>query len=106
MTKKNLETYLIAYPLFCNSKKFSLRNYLINNNLASYKDFRKFLISKSVQPPREEYFNLVKLSLEKDMTKYNKEDTLKNEVNISNNNTKKRTYKKRNQKIIEKNTDE
>ena len=114
MTKKNLENYLIAYPLFCNSKKFSLRNYLLSNKSASYKEFRKFLINKSVQPPREEYFNLVKMSVEKEANKSDKsevsesgaiKDQQKESVENKKNTTK-RSYKKRKTKVNEENTDE
>tara|TARA_Y100000114_G_C11759474_1_gene328728 strand:- start:979 stop:1320 length:342 start_codon:yes stop_codon:yes gene_type:complete len=113
MTKKKLESYLIAYPLFCNSKKFSLRNYLLNNNTASYKDFKKFLINKSVQPPREEYFNLVKMSIEKDKNEKNKKvdakksaETQEANISISKTKVKKRTYRKRKSKVNEKDTNE
>ena len=107
MTKKYLDSYLIAYPLFCNSKKFSLRKYLSTNNNVTYKDFKKFLINKSVQPPSEEYFKLVKTSVEKDIAEA--KEKLQEKVETKNQKKrayKKRAYKKRRTKKIEENTDE
>jgi hypothetical protein len=109
MSKKNLDNYLIAYPLFCNSKKFSLRSYLLSNNKTTYKEFRKFLIKKSVQPPREEYFNLVKMSVVKESIESKVDEVVvtSKEPDIQQKEkATKKTYKKRKVKVDEENTNE
>ena len=63
------ESHLIAYHLFCNLKKFSLRNYLQRNKNIKYEDFKDFLINKKVQPPNKDYFDLVKKSLHNEFQK-------------------------------------
>lgn len=71
------ESHLIAYHLFCNLKKFSLRNYLQRNKNIKYEDFKTFLINKKVQPPNKDYFDLVKKSIIKEEQKDSSSEELK-----------------------------
>ena len=88
------ESHLIAYHLFCNLKKFSLRNYLQRNKNIKYEDFKTFLINKKVQPPNRDYFHLVKNSIIKEEQKNLVSEELKVEKD-----SPKTTRKKKRKKI-------
>lgn len=51
--------------MFCQRKKFSLKEWLEKNTEATYEQFCDILVNISVNPPNEDYFNEVKLSLVK-----------------------------------------
>lgn len=57
--------YLINYDIFCQRKKFSLKEWLEKNKEATYEQFCDILVSISVNPPNEDYFNEVKSLLVK-----------------------------------------
>lgn len=58
--------YLIDYKIFCQRRGFKLNEWLENNTSATYEDLCNILVNISVNPPSEEYFNEIKLSLTKD----------------------------------------
>lgn len=65
------ESYLIKYSLFCSRKKFNLKKFLkdklTKKEKFDFEDFRKYLTEKMVCPPTEDFFNLVKLEIEKEL---------------------------------------
>lgn len=54
-----------SYELFCQRKRFLIKNYFTIYPDASYEDFCLFLSQRSVTPPSEEYFKSQKESLVK-----------------------------------------
>jgi len=58
--------YLIDYNIFCQRRGFKLNEWLEKNTSATYEDLCNILVNISVNPPSEEFFNEVKLTLSKD----------------------------------------
>ena len=54
-----------SYELFCQRKRFLIKNYFTIYPDASYEDFCLFLTQRCVTPPSEEYFKSQKESLVK-----------------------------------------
>lgn len=78
------ESYLIKYSLFCSRKKFNLKKFLkdklIKGENFEFEEFRKYLTEKMVCPPPEDFFNIVKLEIEKELKE--KEDQAKIEKEL------------------------
>ena len=75
------ESYLIKYSLFCSRKKFNLKKFLkdklVKKEKFDFEDFRKYLTERMVCPPAEDFFNLVKTEIEKELKE--KEEQAKKE---------------------------
>lgn len=59
------DRYLINYELFCQRRKFSLKDFLLKNPSLSYAEIKEFFRKIKTQAPSETHFNDVKMQIEK-----------------------------------------
>ncbi len=60
------DKHLIKYEIFCQRKKFSLKEFLIKNPALSYSEIKGFFSNRKTQPPEEMEFNRLKEEISKD----------------------------------------
>tara|TARA_A100000164_G_C21553031_1_gene606000 strand:- start:40 stop:354 length:315 start_codon:yes stop_codon:yes gene_type:complete len=60
------DRYLIKYEIFCQRKKFSLKDFLLKNATLSYTDIQNYFYNNKTQPPEEIQFDLLKEEIKKD----------------------------------------
>ena len=56
----------MTYHIFCNSSKFSLRNFINSREKNSYEDLKTFLKQNKVQPPNKDYYNIIKKQVDRE----------------------------------------
>ena len=60
------DRHLIKYEIFCQRKKFSLKDYLKKNPVLSYEDIKDFFRNNKTQPPEKLLFDALKEEIYKE----------------------------------------